>query len=830
LRRARACFTISTSRMRSLQSLFLLILLLPAAFAQKSRVIQPKKPAAKAAAHGSAKPAVSTQFKTLDAVIDDAIEQKQCPGAVVVVGHHGRVVYKKAYGMRSLEPTREKMTLNTIFDLASLTKVVATTPSVLRMLELGQIRLNDPVATYLPEFAQNGKQDVTIRELLTHYSGLPEDLDLKTPWMGAETAQQMAFASKLVTPAGSTFRYSDINFEVLGFLVERLTKMPLDKYADAFVFQPLGMKETRFLPPPAWRHRIAPTEYDENNQMLRGIVHDPTARRMGGVAGHAGLFSTAADLSKYAQALIDEINAKPQRKAFLRTLTVEKATHPQQPPDAVNLRGLGWDIDSVFSSNRGELLPVGSFGHTGFTGTSIWIDPYTNTYVILLTNAVHPRVGHSVVALRSKVANVVATVLDLGKELHGKDPLLAITGYNESATGSRRMAYRNATVLNGIDVLEANHFDVLKPSAEGSEPRRIGVLTNQIGFDASGHRTIDILNAVPGVKLTTLFSPEHGAVGQLDTTQVGDATDAATGIPVYSVYGDTDAKRRPSVDQFKELDAVVIDLQDAGVHFWTYETTVGYFLEAAAEAGTEIIVLDRPNPITGSVASGPIVDTDKYSFTSYYTIPTRHGMTMGELARLFNGEKNLGAKLTVVPMQGWQRGDWFDSTGQLWINPSPNLRSLGENILYPGVGMVEGSNVSVGRGTDTPFEVLGAPWIKSQELAAYLNMRHIAGVRFIPIAFTPTSSVYANQPCGGINMIVTNRLNLDSTELGIELAAALHKLYPNDFQMDRMAKLVSNQQTMDDLNAGVDPRFISSKWNEALETFQPVREKYLIYK
>jgi uncharacterized protein YbbC (DUF1343 family)/CubicO group peptidase (beta-lactamase class C family) len=820
LRRARACFTISTSGMRSLQSLFLLILLLPAAFAQ----------AAKAPAHRSAKPAVSPQFKTLDAVIDDAIEQKQCPGAVVLVGHHGKVVYKKAYGMRSLEPTREKMTLDTIFDLASLTKVVATTPSVLRMLELGQIRLNDPVATYLPEFAQTGKQDVTIRELLTHYSGLPEDLDLKTPWMGAETAQQMAFASKLVTPAGSTFRYSDINFEVLGFLVERLTKMPLDKYADAFVFQPLGMKETRFLPPPAWRHRIAPTEYDENNQMLRGIVHDPTARRMGGVAGHAGLFSTAADLSKYAQALIDEINAKPQRKAFLRTLTVEKATHPQQPPDAVNLRGLGWDIDSVFSSNRGELLPVGSFGHTGFTGTSIWIDPYTNTYVILLTNAVHPRVGHSVVALRSKVANVVATVLDLGKELHGKDPLLAITGYNESATGSRRMAYRNATVLNGIDVLEANHFDVLKPSAEGSEPRRIGVLTNQIGFDASGHRTIDILNAVPGVKLTTLFSPEHGAVGQLDTTQVGDATDAATGIPVYSVYGDTDAKRRPSVDQFKELDAVVIDLQDAGVHFWTYETTVGYFLEAAAEAGTEIIVLDRPNPITGSVASGPIVDTDKYSFTSYYTIPTRHGMTMGELARLFNGEKNLGAKLTVVPMQGWQRGDWFDSTGQLWINPSPNLRSLGENILYPGVGMVEGSNVSVGRGTDTPFEVLGAPWIKSQELAAYLNMRHIAGVRFIPIAFTPTSSVYANQPCGGINMIVTNRLNLDSTELGIELAAALHKLYPNDFQMDRMAKLVSNQQTMDDLNAGVDPRFISSKWNEALETFQPVREKYLIYK
>ena len=770
------------------------------------------------------------QFKTLDAVIEDAIEQGQCPGAVVVVGHHGKVVYKKAYGMRSLEPTREAMTLDTIFDVASLTKVVATTPSVLRLLELGQIRLNDPVATYLPEFAQNGKQDVTIRQLLTHYSGLPEDLDLKTPWTRAETAQQMAFASKLVTPPGATFRYSDINFEVLGFLVERVGKMPLDKYADAFVFQPLGMKETRFLPPTQWRRRIAPTEYDEQNQMLRGIVHDPTARRMGGVAGHAGLFSTATDLSKYAQALLDEINARPLHKPFLKPLTVTKSARPEQPPDATSLRGLGWDIDSPFSSNRGELLPLGSFGHTGFTGTSMWIDPYTDTYVILLTNAVHPRVGHSVVALRSKVANVVAGALDLGKEIHDKNPLLAITGYNEAATGSRRMAYRNATVLNGIDVLEASHCDVLKPAAEGAPPRKVGILTNQTGLDSTGRRTIDILNSAPGLKVTALFSPEHGAVGQLDTTQIGNTTDAATGVPVYSVYGDTDAKKRPDVEQLKQLDVVIIDIQDIGVRFWTYEATMGYFLEAAAQAGIEIVILDRPNPITGSVVSGPIADPDKLLFTSYYTIPLRHGMTLGELARLFNGEKNLGAKLTVVSMQGWQRGDWFDSTGQMWVNPSPNMRSLNEATLYPGVAMVEGSNVSVGRGTDTPFEVLGAPWIKSQEFASYLNNRHISGVRFVPTSFTPQSAVYANQQCGGVNLFVTNRLALDSTELGLEIAAALHKLYPNDFKMERIARLVANQQTMDDLNTGVDPRFISAKWNEALETFLPIREKYLLYK
>ena len=809
--------------------LILLVLLLSLAPSQAGfAAVAAKKPAAQKKAASPSR--TSAQFKALDAVIQDAIEQKQCPGAVVLVGHHGRVVYKNAYGMRSLEPTRERMTLDTIFDMASLTKVVATTPSVLRLLELGQIRLNDTVATYLPEFAQNGKQDVTIRQLLTHYSGLPGDLNLKVQWSGKETAMQMAFAEQLITPPGAVFRYSDINFETLGFLVEKISGMPLDKYADAFVFQALGMKETRFLPPPAWRRRIAPTEYDENQQMLRGVVHDPSARRMGGVAGHAGLFSTAADLSKYAQALIDAINGRPQRKAFLTSLTLIKATHPEQPPDATNLRGLGWDIDSVFSSNRGELLPLGSFGHTGFTGTSVWIDPFTNTYVILLTNSVHPNGGGSVVALRSKVANAVAEALDLGKEIHDKNPLLAITGYNEASAGSRRMAYRNATVLSGIDVLQANHFEALKPAAEGTAPRKIGVLTNQTGIDSTGRRTVDILNSVSGLKVAALFSPEHGAAGLLDTTQVGNTTDAATGIPVYSVYGDTDAKKRPDVERLKELDAVVIDIQDIGVRFWTYEATMGYFLEAAAQAGIEVVVLDRPNPISGAVVSGPIADADKLFFTSYYTIPLRHGMTFGELARLFNGEKNLGAKLTVVNMQGWQRGDWFDSTGQLWVNPSPNMRSLNEATLYPGVAMVEGSNVSVGRGTDTPFEVLGAPWIKSQELSSYLNNRHISGVRFVPTSFTPQSAVYANQECGGVNMFVTNRLALDSPELGLEIAAALHKLYPNDFKMDRIARLVANQQTMNDLNAGVDPRFISSKWNEALEAFLPVREKYLIYK
>ncbi|HEX7959851.1 MAG TPA: serine hydrolase, partial [Terriglobales bacterium] len=571
-------------------------------------------------------------WTNLDKVITDAIANRECPGAVVLVGHHGKVIYKKAYGHRSLEPRVEAMTLDTIFDMASLTKVVATTPSIMKLYQEGAFRLNDPVSKYIPEFGQNGKEDINIRQLLTHFSGLREDLDLKSPWSGLETARQMAYAEKPITPPGAVFRYSDINFEVLGFLIEKISGMPVDQFARKNVFEPLGMKITTFLPPATWRKRIAPTEYDENGQMLRGVVHDPTARRMGGVAGHAGLFSTADDLAKYAQALIDAegplADSKPAGSArrvasrraqrVLSGLTVEKMATPQQPPMATSLRGLGWDIDSPFASNRGELFPLGSYGHTGFTGTSLWIDPFSQTYVILLTNAVHPHVGASVVSLRSKVANVVAQTLHVQEELAGSQPLLSITGYNEAASGSRRQGSRNGNVLTGIDALEASNFDQLKGPIKSGDVRQIGLLTNQNGVDSQGHRDIDVLNNVPGIKLAMLFSPEHGALGALDQPTVGDTQDPATGVHVYSVYGDSDAKRRPPVDLLKQLDAVVIDLQDAGVRFYTYESTMEYFLEAAAQTGTEVIVLDRPNPVTGSMVQGPIADPDKLNFVSNY--------------------------------------------------------------------------------------------------------------------------------------------------------------------------------------------------------------------
>jgi len=774
------------------------------------------------AAHATDKkrPVAIVRLGTVDVVINQAIEKGEIPGAVLLIGHNGQVVYRKAYGSRALEPRREPMTLDTIFDVASLTKVIVTTMAVMQLVEQGKVRLNDPVTKYLPEFAQNGKEDITIRQLLTHYSGLDPDLDLKNPWEGKGTAYQMAFAETPQDPPGSKFSYSDINFIVLGALVERISGETLDEYATRHIFIPLKMLHTRFLPPVVWKAKIAPTQYDENDHMLRGVVHDPTARRMGGVAGHAGLFSTADDLSRFAQALLNG------GAGILSPLSVEKMTTPEQPPAAPVLRGFGWDIDSPFSSNRGDLLPVGSYGHTGFTGTSLWIDPTTQTYIILLTNAVHPRGKGNAIALRSKVATAVASALPL--TANEKDALRwqSITGYNEALSATRRISTRNGAVKNGIDILEAHNFDVLQTPGRKT---RIGLVTNQTGIDAEGRRTIDVLAQAPGVSLGAIFSPEHGVTGTLDTTHVGDTKDAATGITVYSVYGAKDVDRRPAQDVLKQLDTVVFDIQDAGARFYTYETTLGYFLEAAAKAGVELIVLDRPNPITGSFVQGPVSDAGHENFTDYWTVPVRHGMTMGELAKMFNAERNLNAKLAVVPMEGWQRGDWFDSTGLEWINPSPNLRGVTEAALYPGVALVEGTNVSVGRGTETPFELLGAPWIKSRELSAYLNARGIAGVRFVPVSFTPTSAIYSGQKCEGVNVVLLDRNALDAPELGIELAAGLRKLYPADYKIERMTELLMNQSVYDALLAGEDPRRIAQDWQENLEKFEAIRKKYLLY-
>jgi len=771
-------------------------------------------------------------FLQEESILNSAVQDHLIPGAVLIVGHHGKVVYRRCYGSRSLEPVQERMTLDTVFDMASLTKPLMTATAVMQLYEQGKLSPNDPVSKYVPDFAADGKQDITIRQLLTHYSGLPPDISLADPWEGKQEAYTRAFAVKPIHPPGVQFVYSDVNFIVLGALVEKISGLTLDEYAQRFIIKPLGLTHTRYLPPVSWKPSIAPTQYDQGG-MLRGVVHDPTSRRMGGVAGHAGLFSTGDDMAVYAQNLLDRLAGRPSHFPLSR-IVLQKMVAPEQPATGTALRGFGWDIDSPYSGNRGTLFPVGSFGHTGFTGTSLWIDPVSDSYVVLLTNSVHPNGPKSITELRGKVADVAAVAL--GIHADGGALAASLTGYNEALAGMRRSPARNDDVKTGIDVLEVNHFNELAELAGAHGGKlRLGLLTNQTGVDAQGRRTIDVLahdaaEAVPGLVLTTLFSPEHGIAGSFDQPGVPSGIDAATNLPVISLYGATDAQRRPSLDSLHALDAVVIDLQDVGVRFYTYETIVGYFLEAAAQTGTQIVVLDRPDPIAGSFVQGPLSDPGKESYIDYMPIPVRHGMTIGELARFFNQQRHLNAPLTVVALQGWQRGDWFDSTGLTWINPSPNLRDLEEATLYPALGLVESTNISVGRGTDTPFEVFGAPWIEARALAQFLNHRFLPGLRFFPVDFTPQKPYpYAGELCHGVRVLLTDRNVLDAPELGLEIASALHRLYPEKFQLEKMKTNLANQSILDDLAAGHDPQRIAESWLPALDAFEQERQKVLLY-
>jgi SSS family transporter len=915
-----------------------------------------------------------TDFAPVSTLINDGIAAHKLPGAVVLIGHNGHVVFEHAYGDRKLagEPeldgkpaSAEPMTEETIFDMASLTKVLATAPSIMQLYEQGKIAsFDDPVDKYLPGFNENHDPErakVTLRMLLTHTSGEPPDVDLKDPWGLAHPDKAEGLHRTLTTPLmsapGEVFRYSDINFILLGHLVETLSGESLDVYAQKHIFAPLGMTDTRYLPlakacgphrvsgsavdwAPVPRGRIAfacpqidwstselaqiaPTVHDNEgtaatnpdfDHLLRGTVDDPTSRRMGGVAGHAGVFSTAHDVALYAQALLDKLlhNTGPFP---VKQVTLQMMTTPEQPstvqvatiftlnsnPDSTlatpilkptqgtPVRGFGWDINSAFSRPRGAIFPTfppsqpasatPSFGHTGYTGTSVWIDPNSDAYVVLLANAIHPRGRPTISPLRGDVATAAAQALGLYEpSKNSGGPFVAQSHLDMGGVQSANQA--QPATLTGIDVLETTRFAALREAAQRHGGHlRIGLLTNQTGLDSQGRRSIDILaHSLPEVSLTTLFSPEHGLYGTHDDTHIANDIDPTTRLPVISLYGPKESDKHPSREQLKDLDAVVIDLQDVGVRFYTYETLVGYFLEAAAHAHIEIIVLDRPNPLGGVAVQGPISDPGDESYIDFMSIPLRHGMTMGELARFFNANATevqltpklldahtldigppvrderpavtrpgLHARLTIVPMQHWTRSQYFDQTDLPWTNPSPNLRSLAATTLYPGLGLLDFSNISVGRGSATPFELFGAgtpakdsitgaqpaAWFDASDVAAALNTRHIPGVSF---AATTTSIAedanhypYHGQTIQAVRIHVTDRTLLNSPELGIEILSALHRLYPTQFQLEKAARLIANRVTFDALKRGDDPREIARAWNPSLVQFLEARKPFLLY-
>ncbi|MFN0141809.1 MAG: exo-beta-N-acetylmuramidase NamZ domain-containing protein [Pyrinomonadaceae bacterium] len=840
----------------------------------------------------------SAKLAQIDELVNKDIADKKLPGAVVLVGHRGKIVFRKAYGNRSLVPTVEPMTVDTIFDVASLTKPVATATSIMILVEQGKLRLSDTIGKFIPDIDDENAKRVTIQQLLTHTSGYRPDFDLGEKWTGRDGMLAALEKEKLRNPPGTRFVYSDIGFIVLGEIVARVSGKPLHEFVGSIqrnnfehssnyrpFYVPSVVRDILKSSPSPYPlplgpsistvlrlsgkvfepQSIAPTENirgqnsylgskfegDEKSgdRILLGQVHDPTAFRMGGVAGHAGLFSTADDLARYCQMILNggvvpNAESKMQKSArqqgrnigrrILSAQTIAKMTAPYVVSETGETRGLGWEINTSFSTNRGEFFPLGSFGHTGFTGTGIWIDPVSQTFVVFLSNRVHPDGKGDVGPLRAKVSTVVASAIeDTPTEKYREFE----AAYNSAvaaqlpkfkaqleAANARESAIRiphSAIVLNGIDVLEKSGFKEL-------EGKRVGLVTNHTGRNLAGKQTIDILNEAPNVKLVALFAPEHGIRGELDTEKIDDTKDEKTGLPVYSLY--KDGMRRPKPEQLKDLDAIVYDIQDIGARFYTYTATLKNVMEEAAKAGKPVFVLDRPNPINGASVEGPLADESLLSFIAAHTTPVRYGLTIGELGIMMNAERKIGADVKVIKMEGWSRAMWFDETGQTWVNPSPNMRSLTEATLYPGIGLLETTNLSVGRGTDTPFEVIGAPWLDGQKLAKYLNERNIKGVRFVPVRFKPNASVFKDEQCSGVNVIITDRAAFHSVRTGFEIAAALRKLYPNDWQVDRYGRLLVNNQMLEMVKRGDSPEVIERAAAEKSGEFLKRRAPFLLYK
>ncbi len=805
----------------------------------------------------------SEKLAPIAGIVEAQIQAGHIPGAVILIGHEGKVVYRRAFGYRTRQP-EEAMEVETIFDLASLTKPIATATAVLQLAERGELQLDAPVARYWPEFAAHGKGSIRIRQLLTHTSGLRAGLDLRQPWKGTSAALKLLAAEKPQAPPDGEVLYSDLNFMALGELVRRVSGQSLADYCREHIFKPLDMPDTGYLPAAALRSRIAPTGF-LHGQLRRGEVHDPMAWRMGGVAGHAGVFSTADDLGRFAQVILDGgkfagksllsaeslalielpqtrpslMAATPagenmQTPALCQAVAAAVATdhalnaacrsNPRaptaannyglQPPYKSALRTLGWRADAPLAANRRQLPPVGAIGHNGYTGTSLWIDPVTQTYVVILTHRVHPLEKGDAGPLRERIASVVSDAVGplAWEQISARQPLLAA---HENLPPLRRAA---SGLQSGIDVLATDGFAALSGL-------RIGLITHQSGIDATGRRSIDLLRQAPGVQLVALFSPEHGLQGKLDS-KVPSGSDAASGLPVFSLYGDT---RRPTPEMLAGIDALVFDLQDVGVRFYTYISTMGYAMEAAAAQGKRFIVLDRPNPLGGELVQGPLLDGERRSFTAYFNLPVRHGMTVGELALMFDAQLGIGARPEVVRMRHYQRQTNFDQSGLLWIPPSPNLRNQTAVALYPAIGMLEGANVSVGRGTPTPFEILGAPWIDGPALAANLNRRQIAGVRFEATEFMPAENTYAKRVCHGVRVILLDRQRLDVGRLGIELADALTRQHPRQFELARTVGSIGSKSVVEAIRTGVDPQAIVAAWQKPLAEFRNLRQQYLLY-
>ena len=719
--------------------------------------------------------------------IEAAIGSGTIPGAVFVVGRGADVLHRSAHGERA---PGVPMTLDTVFDLASLTKSVATSSSIMVLVQEGKLRLTDRVSSIVPAFTGGGKDEVTVEQLLLHTGGLSPVNHLDDYADGPSAAVARICARELSSPPGEKFIYSDLGYILLGEIVEAVAGEPLEDFCARQVHGPLGMGETSYGPLDGDRlDRCAATSPDGTG---RGVVHDPRARALGGVAGHAGVFSTAADLSRFCGMLAGAAGeGSPLEPGALAELV-----RPRILEGGAVARALGIDVASAYDSPRGSRFPrYASLGHTGFTGPCYWVDRSSGVWYLLLVSRLQVDPGPSMSPLRRVVADAVAAAAGV-----------------DAAPGAPH-------VRTGVDVLVDEDFARLKG-------RRLALITNVTGRCRDGRRTIDALHSADGVELVRLFSPEHGLFAKLEG-DVGDGRDEATGLPVFSLYG---ATRRPTAEMLAGIDAVVFDIQDIGVRYYTYISTLGLAMEACGEAGVGVVVLDRPNPITGRRVEGPIIDADRQSFIGWRPLPVTHGMTVGELARMFREEwGGIECELEVVPMAGWTRDMWWEQTGVRWINPSPNMRNPDQTVLYPCTGLLEGANLSVGRGTDEPFELFGAPWIDGPRLCDALRAAALPGLEFTPIEFTPDASKFKDELCQGVHVTVTDRDALRPVASGLAIMWHLDRLFGRAFDAADGDARLRSASTWEALLLSPDWRSVPGSWAPDVEAFRRLRQPYLIY-
>jgi uncharacterized protein YbbC (DUF1343 family) len=669
------------------------------------------------------KPTISedpARWLPIEGTIDGAIKAHNLPGCVVAVGRHDEVLFVHAYGSRALLPVQMPMTVDTVFDLASLTKPVATASSLMVLVERGQVDLEARASTYVSELAR--LPPFTVRQLLIHTSGLPAVTPM-ADW-STDRADLMRRIGNLTLKhqPGEQFNYSDVGYVVLQEIVQRVSGRSLAAFATDEVYAPLGMKETGFLPTPDLRARAAPTEWRDGGYM-QGDVHDPRAWALGGVSGNAGAFSTANDLARFAQAFLNQNrvwSTKTQDRFLARNETSKGG------------RALGWDLDSSFATHKSALLSAHAFGHGGYTGTALWIDPEKDFFLVFLSNRVHPDGKGAVNPLIADVASVALSI---------------------------------AETKTGIDVLRADNYKQLKDA-------HIAVVTNSAARARDGQATIDLLHSATDVR--AIFTPEHGIAGDKEGN-IGDGM--YNGVPVYSLYGE---RFSPKPETLDGVDTIVFDLQDAGVRFYTYASTLKRAMKVAADKHLRFVVLDRPNPIDGIDVQGPVL-ADPKGFVNHHALPLRHGMTMGELAQLFAADDNVDVQLEIVKLAGWRRQDPFTTAGLSWTPPSPNLRSLKSVALYPAIGLLESTNVSVGRGTDLPFEVVAAPWLDAFEVVKRLN---VPGVTFEVAEVTPTSSQYKNKKCRAVKIVLTEPSRFEPVRTAIAIAKVLRDVHPNEWTFD----------------------------------------------